>query len=118
MQMQSTWILICIGLLFAIAFGGSLFFRFSRNTLFKKTWYPIYSSVTAGAGFLLFAANILRRNVSPASIVEVALLAAFMGLGTFWMVRRTRFCDSCGLTVFPQSLFQKDSFCRRCGSKL
>jgi len=92
------------------------FFYFSRNTAFKRKLWPVFI-VTIFSGFIL--APVLSMAITGKwrwGFLGVQIL--IFTLVGFLMIRRTRFCDSCGRTCYRQPIFSQPSFCSHCGAKL
>ncbi len=93
--------------------ASALFFHWSRNAALKRTLFPIFWVVLA-LGWTAVVYRMAYRQDPEIFFVFVTLLI----LSSFFNIRMMRFCDACGRTLRPKSIFQRDSFCRHCGSKL
>ena len=94
-----------------LALISFLFFHFNKNATLKRRIHPGYI-IFVGVVFLGFLYLHIGRN--QPRIFWFAIPA--VTLISYLNIRRTRFCDSCGLTLYPR--FSKDRFCPQCGNTL
>ena len=87
------------------------FFTFNRNAALKrKVWTPfVVATALIFVGFIWLVG-------APSQVLYVAGPA--VALITMLNIRTTRFCDSCGRTIFAQNPFSRPEFCHKCGAKL
>ena len=96
----------------ALGLASFLFFHFNRDAAFKRRVFPLFG-VAAG---LIFGAFLIymTRGYSQVLFLAVPMIA----LITFLNIRCTRFCDSCGRTLYKQPVFTRPGFCPHCGAQL
>src|SRR5687767_6638119 len=93
--------------------GSFLFFHFNRNAALKRRVFPAFV-VAVGlifGGFVYFSAGSQQPQVLY-MLVPALLLISFLN------IRQTRFCDSCGKTLYRQPIFSRPRFCPHCGAEL
>ena len=95
-----------------LGLSSFLFFHFNRDAKLKKRVFPFFV-VGVGVIFGTFAAY--TTGWHPAVLM---VMLPLVGLITFLNLRTTKFCDSCGRTLYRQSLFGPSKFCPHCGSEL
>jgi hypothetical protein len=94
-----------------LGIANACFFLGSKNAKLKRFVFPW---VVIGAGLLFtgFIAVVAWRWEVLALMVPAVLLISYLN------IRNTKFCDSCGATLFNHSWFRKMSYCSRCGASL
>ena len=99
---------------FWIVLGVSsfLFFQLNRDSKLKKRVLPFFV-VGVGVIFGTFAAW-----MSDWQPFVLAFFLPMVALITVLNLRTTKFCPSCGRTLYRQPVFAKASFCSHCGSSL
>jgi hypothetical protein len=106
---------------FGLIFMGNLlfvflYFRFSRNTTFKRKSWPMFVTVILSSFVLASIVNMATTGNWRWSFIGFQILmAALIG---YFMIRRTHFCDSCGRTCYQHPFSSQPGFCPRCGAKL
>ncbi len=98
---------VCLGL------GSFLFFHFNRNAVLKRQVWPAFI-LTVGSIFGGFMYYMLDRQQPQVLyfMVPAIILISFLN------IRMTRFCDSCGRTLYRQPIFSRIQFCPHCGAEL
>lgn len=88
----------------ALGLASFLFFQFNRNTALKRTVFPIFIIVIGiiFGGFVYFIMGRLHPQILYLAIPAIILIS-------FLNIRTTRFCDSCGRTLFRQPIFFSDT---------
>ena len=90
-----------------------LFFHFNRNATLKRRVFPAFM-IVVGAMFLGVVYYFIGWQ-QP--LVFVGAVPAVVVI-SYLNIRMTRFCESCGRTLYRQPLFSKPRFCSHCGAKL
>jgi apolipoprotein N-acyltransferase len=100
----ATWVVLGL--------SSGAFFHFSKNAeLKRRIWAPF----VVGVGLLFTAFSWALVSPSAESgLVLVAVVALITGLN----IRGTKFCDSCGKSVFASNPFSPMRFCPQCGATL
>ena len=96
-----------------LGLGSFLFFHFNRNAALKRQVWPAFI-IAVGlifGGFVYFSTG--RQQPRVLYLMVPALL-----LISFLNIRQTRFCDSCGKTLYRQPIFSRTQFCPHCGAEL
>jgi len=86
-------------------------FYFSKNIELKKRWFPIFM---VGGG-VLFVGFVLLLSGQPMFLI---IVIPGVTLITYLNIRNTKFCESCGRTVYNHMWFSKIEYCAKCGAKL
>ncbi|MEA3213537.1 MAG: hypothetical protein QOE70_6594 [Chthoniobacter sp.] len=96
-----------------LGLGSFLFFHFNRNTALKRKLFPAFVILVGVmfGGFMYY--SIGRHQPKVLVIFGPALV-----LITYRNIRQTRFCDSCGKTLYRQPIFSRTQFCPHCGGEL
>jgi hypothetical protein len=102
---------IFFGTWIVLGLSSFAFFHFSKDAALKRKVLPVMS-VSTGILFLGFIWLMGVRGEAMYLAVPAVILISLMNL------RVTKFCDSCGRTLFNQNPFSKTEFCPKCGSKL
>ncbi len=103
---------IFFGVWILLGIFSAAFFFFNNDAALKRKVYPPFV-VGVGILFLVFGAL-----TGFAKHPFIYVLVPMVGLITFLNLRSTKFCDSCGKTLFNQSPFAPAKFCSRCGANL
>ena len=91
---------------------GFYFFYLNKDAAFKRKYFPWFM-VFIGVLFLVF------MSLMGLPLQAYFLMVPAVGLITFLNIRGTRFCSSCGRTIFPQGLpWSRPEFCSSCGAKI
>ena len=98
---------VCLGL------GSFLFFHFNRNTALKRQVWPVFI-IAIGLMFGGFVYLMMGRQQPQV----LYLMGPAIFLISFLNIRTTRFCDSCGKTLYRQPIFTRTQFCPHCGAQL
>jgi len=100
-----TWVLLGL--------GSFLFFHFNRNAALKRRVWKI-SVIAVGFIFTGFVYLILGHQEPQVMyiLVPVVILISLLN------IRMTRFCDSCGKTVYRHPFLSRARFCSHCGIEL
>ena len=96
----------------ALGISSGLFFYFSRNTALKRRIFPPFV-IFIGIIFGCFVAY-MSRGHWQVLFVTVPIIA----LISFLNIRKTRFCDACGRTLYQQPICSPSQYCPRCGAPL
>ncbi len=97
-----------------IALGalGFYFFFLNKDAAFKRKYFPWFA-VSASALFLVF---MWLMGFPPQTFVLMVPAAVLI---TVLNIRGTRFCSSCGRTIFSQGMpWSRPDYCSSCGAKL
>ena len=95
-----------------LGISAFLFFHLNRDAKLKKKVFPV---------FVIGVGVIFGTFVAWMSGWQPFVLLAFLpmvGLVTFLNLRTTKFCESCGRTIYKQPLFSPSRFCPHCGCNL
>src|SRR6266404_1892767 len=95
-----------------LGISSFLFFHFSRNTTLKRRVFPPFV-IIIGIIFGCFVAYMSRDHLQ---ILFVAV--PMIALISFLNIRKMRFCDACGRTLYQQPIFSRTQYCPRCGAQL
>ena len=90
---------------------GFYFFYLNKNAAFKRKYFPWFMVFTGGL-FLVFMSLTGMPPRSYFLAVPAIVLISFLNI---W---GTRFCSSCGRTIFSQGLGGRPEFCSSCGAKI
>jgi drug/metabolite transporter (DMT)-like permease len=93
-----------------------LYFRFSRNTTFKRKAWPVFVVLYISSFVVAFISSMAISGKWRWDILGFLIPMAIL-IG-FLMIRRTRFCASCGRTSYRQPIFSRRGFCPYCGAQL
>jgi len=97
-----------------VILGTSLFFWhiFNRNVSRKRRLHPwIVSAVCVLFTIFVIWISGFKTEVMVFFIPAVLLVCLLN-------IKLTKFCDSCGRTLFNNGLYWKMEFCPKCGTKL
>lgn len=96
-----------------LGLGSFLFFHFNRSAALKRQIWPAFNVVIGliFGGFVYFIMGRAQPQVLYLMVPAVILVS-------FLNIRTTRFCDSCGKTLYRQPIFSQKRFCPHCGSEL
>ena len=97
----STWIVLGL--------GSFAFFYFNRDAALKRKVLPVVI-VSTGILFLGFLWLMGLRGEAMYIAVPAVILISLLNL------RGTKFCDSCGRTLYNQWPFSEVELCPKCGS--
>ena len=95
-----------------LGISSFLFFHLNRDAALKRRIFPIFV-ISVGVVFGCFVAYMSRGYLQ---VLFVAI--PMISLITFLNLRKTRFCDACGRTLYQQPIFSRSQFCPRCGAQL
>jgi hypothetical protein len=90
-----------------------LFFYLNRNAALQRSIWPTFI-VGIGiifAGFLYFMVGRQQPQILYVAVPAIILIS-------FLNLRTTRFCDSCGKTLYRQPILSRIRFCPYCGAEL
>ncbi len=91
---------------------GFYFFYLNKDAAFKRKYFPWFTGLVA----VLFLVFLLLMRFPPQTFV---LAVPALALITFLNIRGTRFCSSCGRTIFSQGFpGARPEYCSSCGAKL
>jgi len=90
----------------------SMFFVLNKNSKLKKRLHPWIVLGTA----VLFIAFVIWISGFEIHLFTLLIIATTVMM--FLNIKLTRFCDSCGKTLFPNLISWKIEFCPKCGAKL
>lgn len=92
---------------------GLIFFWANRNAALKRKTWPWFV-IGMAVIFYLFLHQRFEHQTTVRPLFFFGLC-----LMSFFQIWRTRFCDSCGKTLFyNHSGFQRQRFCPQCGAEL
>jgi hypothetical protein len=95
-----------------LGLGSFLFFHLNRNAALKRRIWPVYIvSVGLVLGGLMYFSMGRQRDVLYLGVPAIILIS-------FLNIRTTRFCESCGKTLYSQPIFSRTQFCPHCGAEL
>jgi len=100
---MGTWIILGI--------ASFCFFFLGKDVKRKRKWMPV---AAIGTG-ILFMGFVVAITGQPKVVL---FMAPFVALISFINIRNTRFCGSCGRTIYNHMWFSRISFCAKCGAKL
>jgi hypothetical protein len=95
-----------------LGLGSFLFFHFNRNAALKRRVWPVF---IVAVGLVFGGFMYLSMGQQPQVLylgVPAIILISFLN------IRTTRFCDSCGKTLYQQPIFSRTQFCPHCGAQL
>ena len=98
----ATWVVLGI-----LSFA---FFTFNKNAALKR---KVRTPFVVAVG-ILFVCFVWLAG-APSKVLYVAVPA--MALITMLNIRTTRFCNSCGKTIYTQNPFSRPEFCYKCGAR-
>lgn len=103
-------IIVFVILCFSLAAAFIFHIATSRDVSLKRR---VWRNANIGAGIVFVA-------VCGVGLGWPGLLFAIPGalLVAGLNIERTKFCDSCGATLYRWNGFSRDKFCAKCGSKL
>jgi len=96
-----------------LGLSSFLFFHFSRNTALKRKLFPVFT-ILMGVIFGVFIYCTTAR-VEPRILYFMVPAIVLLSVVN---IRKTRFCDSCGKTLYQQPIFGPTQLCRHCGGKI
>ena len=102
---------IFFGTWIVLGLGSFSFFYFNKNAELKRKVLPVMV-ISTGILFLGFMWLMGFRGNAMYMAVPAVILFSILNL------QGTKFCDSCGRTLFNQGPFSKIEFCPKCGGKL
>lgn len=102
---------IFFGTWVVLGLGSFAFFHFNKDPTLKRKVWPVMV-ISTGALFLGFIWLMGFRGEVMYMAAPAVILISLLNL------RATKFCDSCGRTLYNQGLFSKAGFCPKCGNKL
>jgi hypothetical protein len=94
-----------------LGIGNAVFMLRGRNPRLKRTLFRWFNVV----GCALFSVFVLVLTRRP--IILLLVLPA-LGVISFINIRTTKFCGSCGATLYDLIWFRRTKFCTRCGASL
>lgn len=95
-----------------LGISSFLFFHLNRDAKTKKKIFPFF---VIGVGIIF--STFVAWSSDWAPFVLFFFIPA-VGLITFLNLRTTKFCESCGRTLYKQSLLDPPRFCPHCGNQL
>ena len=95
-----------------LSISGGAFFYFSRNAALKRKLQPFW---VIGTDRVILRLRIFQRALQKGPFIYVFVLAAVVI--AYQNIKRVKFCDTCGRTVFGANL-SAPRHCIRCGSSL
>ena len=98
-----TWIVL--GIL------GLFLFGFKKDVRFKRKWFPRFI-IFVGFVFIMFIKLMGTPNEVFYLVIPAVILISFLN------IHFTKFCTSCGKTLYHYNWFTKMKFCSSCGAKL
>lgn len=98
-----------------LGISSCIFYIFNRNAELKRKFHPWF---VIGAGILFVVFVIWNFGLKKENIVVFSFLIPAVGLITFLNIKLTKFCDSCGRTLYWNGYYCKMEFCSKCGAKL
>jgi hypothetical protein len=104
---------IFFGVSIVLGAASSAFFLLNRNATLKRRIYPAFV-IGVGVLFLIF----VWLMAVPDDVSFFCVMVPGVVLITLLNIRNTRFCNSCGRTVFTQNPFASPKFCSKCGASL
>lgn len=103
-----TWVVLGI-VCFVLFFLG-------RNTELKRTWWPRFV-IAVGVLFALFSTALsVLSSPSWESLGILIVVVPAVAVISYLNIKFTKFCGSCGATVFDQNWFSPTRFCSKCGA--
>jgi hypothetical protein len=102
----------CIAFSIALGIASFFFFQFNRDSRLKRRVWP---ALVVGYG-ILFVAFVLYETRGNTLVLFLTVPAVIVI--SFLNLRGTRFCDSCGRTLYRQPVFSQSQFCPYCGAPL
>jgi hypothetical protein len=113
-MISSEQLVLILPLFFAvyvvITLSLQAFFVFSNDAALKRRVWPVYI-IGSSVLFLGLAAVVIHPFV-------ICGLGPFAALFAFLALRRMRFCNACGATIWNRNMFMKSNFCANCGARL
>jgi len=100
---MATWIILTI-------LGFLLFYR-NKDVKFKRMWFPRYM-IFCGILFMIF----IKFMGAPFEVYY--LVVPGLTLICFLNIHFTKFCSSCGTTIYNYNWFSKMKYCSACGAEL
>jgi len=101
--------LVVVGLIGA---STPLFFHLNRNAALKRKMWPVVvvlgGTLTIGFAYYLMG---VQQQVLYFTVPVVTLVC-------FLNIRGTRFCDSCGRTLYRQPMAPQFRICPHCGAQV
>jgi hypothetical protein len=98
----------------AVGVAGFYLFGVRRDAAFKRRWFRWYI-IAAAIAFLAFVLVTVDQGLRPEVLFLVVPAVALIAFLNIW---GTRFCASCGRTIYTQWLFSRPRYCSHCGAKL
>jgi hypothetical protein len=95
-----------------LGISSFLFFHFNKNTTLKRHVFPPFVVIMG----IIFGCFIAYMSPDYPQILFIAV--PMIVLISFLNIRKTRFCDVCGRTLYQQPVFSRSQFCPRCGAEL
>ena len=95
-----------------LGISAFLFFHLNRDARLKKKIYPWF---VVGIGIIFASFSAWMSDWQPFVFLVMLPMVALI---TFLNIRMTKFCESCGRTVYRQPLLGPSKFCPHCGSSL
>ena len=96
---------------FALAIGGAVFFRGSRNAKLKRRVFPWF--VATGYVLVLLYVGYYARTWQM--LLLVLLIVSVIAVLN---IRQTGFCDACGATSIHWARLSRAGVCSSCGGPL
>ena len=96
-----------------LGLSSFLFFHFNRNASLKRRIWPAFIIIvgTIFGGFMYYVMGYQQPQILYPAVPAIILIS-------FLNIRTTRFCDSCGKTLYQQPIFSRTQFCPHCGAEL
>jgi hypothetical protein len=104
---------IFFGVWVVLGIFSSAFFFLNKNAVLKRKVHPPFV-IGVGVLFLTFG---WLMGIPDQPFFFCVMVPAVVVI-TFLNIRNTRFCNSCGRTVFTQNPFAPPKFCSKCGAGL
>ncbi len=102
---------VFVFVLLILKVGLTSFLLMSRDAAFKRKVYPPLA-IAGSVIYLLFG---WAMGTDPRTLL---LIAPFVAVSTYMGLRKVRFCDGCGSTIWSEERFSPPQYCSECGAKL
>ena len=89
---------------------GFVAFQLNRNAKFKHQWFRWWVIFMG----VFFVGSVATMEGGPSALALIPFVVLTVGYNV-WV---TRFCDTCGQTVFPILTLGRVKFCPKCGANL
>jgi hypothetical protein len=106
------------GTWFVLAFFSFIVFIIGANAELKRTWFPRVV-IFAGVVIVIFISIMTVLNSrSGESLCLLVFVIPAVAAVSYLNIRLTKFCGSCGATLFKNNWFSPTRFCSSCGASL